>query len=74
MATQLREHALRCDLLPPHQHGFREAHSCATAIATIVHHIVAARDDGEVAAYASMDVAAAFDTVSHSQLLLKLER
>eukprot|EP00660_Eupelagonema_oceanica_P019035 gene19035-biopygen8430 len=74
LVDKLKRHVKACKLLPRCQHGFREKHSCSTALTVIVQRIAAARNAGEVAVVASLDAASAFDAVPHELLLQKLER
>ena len=72
--TQLRAHVDK--LLPKEQHGFRKGHSCPSALAEIIGYVANARTtkgDGSEVGIASLDAAAAFDTVEHELLLKKLE-
>ena len=57
---QVKGHVRAGDLLPPCQHGFRERHSCDTAVTSIVQLVATARDAGRVACVASLAAASAF--------------
>ena len=61
-------------ILPSFQHGFRPARSCDTAIANVIKALHNADNSGNVACLSSYDYSAAFDTVSVSAVLSKLER
>ena len=60
--------------LPAEQHGYRQFHSCETALAHILSTVGAARNRGETTLVASFDASGAFDCLSHDILLQKLER
>eukprot|EP00660_Eupelagonema_oceanica_P019559 gene19559-biopygen27315 len=72
VAQQLKAHVT--GLLPAFQHGFRPKHSCQTALMQLIEYAAKARNEGEVVAMASADMAGAFDTVDHDILIEKLEK
>jgi len=68
---RLLEHLKVNDLLPSVQSTYRKCHSTETAIARVLSDILMARDRGDVAALAVLDIAA-FDTVDQCILLRRL--
>ena len=72
LAVQIRERMRKVEVLPRSQFGFRPAHDTTSAMATLVRRIAAGMEDRKEVLVASLDVAAAFDTVSHARLVLKL--
>jgi ribonuclease HI len=74
VAEQIKSHLNTNAVLPRHQHGFRARHSPVTAITELVDLIASARDAGEAVVVASLDLAAAFDTIEHDLLCEKLEQ
>eukprot|EP00662_Eupelagonemidae_sp_cell21_P057232 gene57232-biopygen8780 len=86
VAEQLRQQFERVGALPRVQHGFRAGHSTVTAMMVLTHHIAAALDlrgpssgrgrprEQHECIVASLDLAAAFDTVDHDILLRKLQQ
>ena len=72
IAVQIRGRMQEVQVLPRSQFGFRPAHDTTGAMATLVRRIAAGMEDRREVLVASLDVAAAFDTVSHARLGLKL--
>eukprot|EP00663_Eupelagonemidae_sp_cell21sb_P000484 gene484-6877_t len=70
---QLKQFVHANNLLPDSQHGFRQRYSGTTALLQIVQLAASARDEGHFVYIASLDAAAAFDTVPHERLLHKLQ-
>src|SRR6218665_2122615 len=60
-------------ILYQHQYGFRSGYSSALSLLSLHDNISAAFDRGENSLGVFVDVAKAFDTVSHDLLLLKLD-
>jgi len=60
--------------MPGGQSAYRKFHSTKTAVAKVYNDLLLAADSGEVAALCLLDLTAAFDTVDHELLLLRLER
>ena len=62
------------DLMPCAQSAYRKYHSTETAVANVFNDILLAADQCCVSALCLLDLTAAFDTVDHVLLLLRLER
>lgn len=60
-------------ILSPHQHGFRAGMSTVTQLVTTVHETSMVLDKGVQVDMLFLDFCKAFDKVSHSKLLYKLE-
>ncbi|CAB3983986.1 ATP-dependent DNA helicase PIF1-like [Paramuricea clavata] len=56
------------------QHGFRKRRSCVTQLLRVFHDVGKALDSGKEADMVYLDFSKAFDSVSHRNLLLKLEQ
>jgi hypothetical protein len=69
---QLSKYLTSADLLPTWQSGFRPGHSTGTAVLQVLSDILMAVDRGDYAALVLLDLSAAFDTVDHDILLLRL--
>jgi len=61
-------------LMPCTQSAYRRYHSTETAVAKVYNDLLLAADNREVSAVCLLDLTAAFDTVDHELLLLRLER
>ena len=72
VANQFKMYLYDCDLLNPHQSGFRNMHSTTSALIKISNDILKAIDDSKFTSLVLLDFAKAFDTVNHSLLLAKL--
>ena len=72
VAKQLVTYLTEADLLPKFQSGYRRDHSTETLLVRLLSDIHSAIDSGEVAVLALLDVSAAFDSVDHDILLLRL--
>jgi len=62
------------DLMPPTQSAYRKFHSTETAVSKVYNDLLLAADEGQVSALYLLDLTAAFDTIDHELLLLRLER
>jgi len=60
--------------MPVRQSGYRLYHSTETAVKKVFDELLQAADEGDVSAVCLHDLTAAFDTVDHDLMLLKLER
>ena len=60
-------------MLPLTQSAYRRFHSTETAVTTVYNDLLLAADSGQVSALCLLDLTAAFDTVDHDLLLLRLE-
>ena len=58
----------------PEQHGFRNSHSTITQLCRILSHIIINNNQNKIAALVSLDIEAAFDTVWHEALIVKLHK
>jgi len=72
VVRQIMEYLASAELLPPLQSGFRAGHSTVTAILHVISDILLAVDRGDFAAPVLLDLSAAFDTVDHTILLLRV--
>ena len=74
--VQVRLHAFLDSngLMPNMQSAYRRFHSTETAVTTVLNDILMAADTGQMSALCLLDLTAAFDTVDHDLLLLRLER
>jgi len=60
--------------MPKTQSAYRKYHSTETAVTRVYYDLLLATDRGQVSALCLLDLTAAFDTVDHELLLLRLER
>lgn len=74
LALQIRSHLDQHSLLYPLQSGFREGHSCASAMVNIMDDVRIHFDKGHLTFLCLLDFSKAFDTVNHELLCLKLRR
>jgi len=74
--VQLRIQALfdSNGLMPVMQSVYRRFHSTETAVTKVFNDLLRAEDGGQLSAQCVLDLTAAFDTVDHELLLLRLER
>jgi len=56
------------------QSAYRKYHSTETAVVNVYNDLLLEADQGQVSALRLLDLTAAFDTVDHELLLLRLER
>ena len=71
--ARLKPHVVTSPNYSPLQSAYRAAHSTETAMVKIVDHILSIVDSGSVVALVGLDISAAFDTVSHRNLLSRFE-
>lgn len=69
---QMSTHLQRNNLLCPHQSGFRQYHSCTSALLKVTDDIRAAIDKDHLTFLTLLDFSKAFDTVNHGLLVTKL--
>ena len=74
VAENLKSYLNEFDLLYERQSGFRANHSCETALTAIVDDWLTAIDNNEIVGTVLLDLSKAFDLVSHSLLLEKLQQ
>lgn len=67
------DHLLKNQLLHGTQHGFLPRRSCATAILSFLNDVTNAVDDHQQVDAVFLDFSKAFDSISHSRLLMKLK-
>ena len=60
--------------MPVTQSAYRQYHSMETAVMKVYNDLLLAADEGDVSALCLLDLTAAFDTVDHDLLMLRLER
>jgi len=60
--------------MPETQSGYRRYHTTETAATKVYNDLFLAADDGDVTALCLLDLTAAFDTIDHDLLMLRLER
>jgi len=61
-------------LMPVLQSAYRPFHSTETAVTKVYNDLLLAADEGQISALCLLDLTAAFDTVDHDLLMLRLER
>ena len=61
-------------MMSKHQSAYRKFHSTETALARIYNDLLVATDEGKVSAICLLDLTAAFDTVDHDLILMRLQR
>jgi len=62
------------NMMPETQSGYRQFRSTETAVTKVYIDVLLAADDGDVSALCLLDLTAAFDTVDHDLLMLRLQR
>ena len=70
---QLQHYLTLNHLLSPTQHGFRPKHSTESALIQISDRALSAMDQGHISLLCLIDLSKAFDVISHSKLLEKLQ-
>ena len=73
VANQLYEFLSRNNLLSESQHGFRKGLSTQTALIQITEHLYKNIDKSKISLLALCDLSKAFDSVSHTLLLQKMD-
>ena len=73
VALQLNEHLMKNDILEPMQSAYKTGHSTETALLKVQNDILMAIDKQKLTALLLLDLSAAFDTVSHTILLNRLQ-
>ena len=74
MYTQLYNFVTKNNVFYNKQYGFQSGHSCEQAIQDLYGHILQNKDNGIKTAVVYLDLSKAFDTISHSLLLNKLDK
>ena len=74
VAIRLTSYLDRNHLLPQRQSAYRPGHSTETALLQVVDHLLRAVDKGNIVIMILLDLSAAFDTLNHNTLLLRLQR
>ena len=69
---QINDHLMNNQLYCPNQSGYKQNHSCETALTGIVNDIQETIYRNNLAAVLMLDLSAAFDTVDHCRLISKL--
>jgi hypothetical protein len=72
IAKRLNDHLVSNQCLDPQQSGYRQHHSCQTALLYFLNAAFTAMDNGKVTLLILLDLSAAFDCVDHNILLKKL--
>lgn len=72
MNRQMKEYAMRAEILPVHQSGFRAGHSCTTALLKVTDDLLGALDRGDVSVLVLLDYSKAFDCLNPEILISML--
>ena len=70
--NQICDYVNKNNLFSPHQSGYRQFHSCETAVTKIHNDVLMMIDGKENVLLLLLDLSAAFDTINHDLLLKKL--
>ena len=73
VCKQLKDFAVQSGNLEDYQSAYRQGHSTETALLMVKDDILAAIDNQEVMSLVLLDLSVAFDTISHSLLLNRLQ-
>ena len=73
VCVRIQKHANENSLGDVFQSAYKPNHGVETALLCVHSDIMCALDNGEVCAVVLLDLSAAFDTVDHNVLLLRLE-
>ena len=73
MALQIKSYVNEFNLLQKEQSGFREHHSCMTALTKMTEAWLSEMDSGNLTGTVLLDFSKAFDLVSHNILIHKLK-
>jgi hypothetical protein len=73
VAKQLVSYLSANGLLPRFQSAYRSGHSTETAVTKVLSDIRTAIDSGDISVLALLDLSAAFDTVDHRILLMRMQ-
>ena len=71
--NQISKHVQKNELLNPSQSGYKQYHSCETALLEVVNNIQQFIQNDNLTAVLMLDLSAVFDTVDHNCLLYKLK-
>ena len=74
MQIRLQVHLDNNELMPKHHSAYRKYHSTETTVTKVYNDLFMVVDSGHVSALCLLDLTAAFDTVDHDLLRLRLER
>ena len=69
---QINEYLQNNSLYPKYQSAYRSSHSTETALLDVTNHILQSLDSGNFSILALLDLSAAFDTIDHKILLMRL--
>jgi len=72
MFNQISDYLILHSLISNKQSGFRQKHSCVTALIEVIEHIRRSIDENETCFLILLDHTKAFDTVDHELLVIKL--
>ena len=73
LTRYIKAHLEDNSLLCSSQHGFRRNHSCESQLLSTMEDLLTSYDEGTQSDIIALDMAKAFDTVSHNKLLHKLK-